>query len=47
MKHDQKIQEVLQPAKILDIESSNQICTMKAFHVMQGAFLVTAISDKC
>jgi hypothetical protein len=40
------MQEVIQPAKILDIESSNHVQTIKAHQVMPGAFLVTAISDK-
>ena len=41
-----KVQEVLEPAKILDIESSNQITSISGYKVMQGAFLVLAQCER-
>lgn len=40
-----QIEEVLQPAKILDIESSNVIRMASGQQVMPGAYLVAAQSD--
>lgn len=37
-----QIEEVLQPAKILDIESSNVIRMASGVQVMPGAYLVAA-----
>lgn len=41
-----KVQEVLQPAKILDIECADSIDFVTGCQVMQGAFLVTAFSER-
>ena len=41
-----KVQEVLQPAKILDIECADSIGYVTGCQVMQGAYLVTAISER-
>ena len=41
-----KIQEVLQPAKILDIECADSIDFVTGCQVMRGAYLVTAISER-
>lgn len=38
-------EEVVQPAKILDIESSTSISDISALQVMKGAFLVLANSE--
>lgn len=40
------IQEILQPAKILDIECSDAISYVTGCQVMPGAYLVTAISEQ-
>ena len=40
------MQEVLQPAKIMDIESSNSISQISGYKVMQGAYLVVAQSER-
>lgn len=40
------LQEILQPAKILDIESSLSIKKISALEAMKGAFLVLACSDR-
>ena len=39
------IEEILQPAKILDIESSNVIKQVSAYQAMPGAFLVSAVTE--
>lgn len=41
-----KVQEVLQPAKILDIECADSIDYVAGAQVMRGAYLVTAISER-
>lgn len=40
-----KVQKVLQPPKIFDIECADQIDYVTGCKVMLGAFLVTAISE--
>jgi len=40
------VQEILQPAKILDIECSDAISYVTGCQVMQGAYLITAISER-
>jgi len=38
--------EVLQPAKILDLESSNSVRSASCYQVMKGAFLITCSADR-
>jgi hypothetical protein len=45
-KNSTNIHEVLQPAKILDVESSQTIERIEALLVMKGAYLVLATSDR-
>lgn len=40
-----QVEEILQPAKILDLESSNVIRQVSAYQVMPGAFLVSAVTE--
>jgi hypothetical protein len=40
------IEEVLQPAKILDSETMHNILHVQAFQVMEGAYLVSALGDQ-
>jgi len=41
----QEIEEILQPAKILDLESKNLITQVSAYQAMPGAFLVSAVTE--
>jgi hypothetical protein len=40
LKDAKEVKEVVQPAKILDLESSSQIKSIDVFEVMKGALLV-------
>ena len=43
---DKSMNNVVQPIKILDLESSSHISSIDIFEVMKGAFFVQATSDK-
>lgn len=40
------IEEVIQPAKILDIENSNSISQIGAYQIVPGAILVGVVADR-
>lgn len=41
-----RIEEILQPAKILDSQSMNSIVSVQAHQVMEGLYMVSALSDQ-